>query len=164
MEYWDIFDKNGQPTGKTVKRGNLRLRSGEYHMVVHVWIKGPDGRWLIQKRSATKNPMPNEWAATGGSVISGEKSLEATQRELAEELSIRVAPEDFRFIDRIFKRHSFVDVWQVDFGGNIADLKLQEEEVAEIKWVTGEELRQMIADGIFHNYGDPYFRIVLGDK
>lgn len=162
MEIWDIFDKNGQPTGKTVRRGNLRLRSGEYHMVVHIWINGPDGRWLIQKRSATKMPMANEWAATGGSVISGEKSLEAAKRELKEELSIDPAPEEFRFIGRIFRRHSFVDVWQVEFGGRIEDLKLQKEEVAEVKWATTDEVRQMIASKQFHNYGDAYFKAILG--
>ncbi len=162
MELWDIFDKNGQPTGKTVRRGNLRLRSGEYHMVVHIWIKGPDGRWLIQKRSASKVPMANEWAATGGSVIAGEGSLDAARRELAEELSINIRPEDFRFVQRVFRRHSFVDIWQVDFCGNIEDLELQEEEVAEVKWVTDDELRKMIKDGLYHNYGEAYFRVAIG--
>lgn len=164
LELWDIFDKNGQPTGKTMRRGNLRLRSGEYHMVVHIWIKGPDGRWLIQKRSATKMPMANEWAATGGSVIAGERSLEAAARELAEELSIAPEKEDFRFVDRIFRRHSFVDIWLVEFGGNIEELTLQTEEVAEVKWVTTAELRQMITEKQYHNYGDAYFRAVLGPE
>ena len=163
VELWDIYDKNGQPTGKTVRRGNLRLRSGEYHMVVHIWINGPDGRWLIQQRSATKVPMANEWAATGGSVISGENSREAALRELEEELSIRPDPDNFRFEQRIFRRHSFIDIYRVEFAGDIASLKLQEEEVAQVKWVTDEELCAMIRDGLFHNYGDHYFRTVLGD-
>ena len=164
MELWDIYDKNGEPTGKTVRRGNLRLRSGEYHMVVHIWIKGADGRWLIQQRSATKVPMANEWAATGGSVISGEASLEAARRELCEELSISLPAESFSFVQRIFRRHSFIDIWQVEFSGNIADLSLQEEEVAQVKWVTDEELCDMIESGLFHNYGDNYFRTVMGSK
>ena len=162
MEKWDIFDKNGQPTGKTVPRGNLRLRSGEYHMVVHIWIKGEDGRWLIQRRSPQKRPMANEWAATGGSVIAGENSLSAAKRELFEELSIDIPPEDFKFINRVFRKHSFVDVWQVVFRGNINELKLQKEEVACVKWVSSEELCQMIQNGLFHNYGDAYFSAALG--
>ena len=161
MELWDIFNKDGEPTGKTVRRGNLRLRSGEYHMVVHIWIKGPDGRWLIQRRSPDKKPMANEWAATGGSVIAGEKSLQAASRELFEELSIKKKDEEFKFIGRIFRRHSFVDVWQVEFSGRAEDLVLQESEVAEVKWVSTEELHQMIADGTYHDYGDNYFRTIL---
>lgn len=164
LENWDIFDKNGQPTGKTVRRGNLRLRSGEYHMVVHIWIKGADGRWLIQRRSHNKRPMANEWAATGGSVVAGEKSLDAAKRELFEELSIDIAPEDFKFVNRIFRKHSFVDLWQVEFNGNINDLKLQKEEVACVKWVSSKELCQMIKDKLYHNYGEAYFKTVLGDE
>lgn len=161
MELWDIFNKNGEPTGKTVKRGNLRLRSGEYHMVVHIWIKGPDGRWLIQRRSDTKTPMSGEWAATGGSVIAGENSVTAAARELKEELSIDRPAASLCFVDRIFRRHSFVDIWQTEFNGDISDLKLQQEEVAEVKWVTKDELESMIDEGKFHNYGDRYFSTVL---
>ena len=164
MELWDIFNKNGEPTGKTVKRGNLRLRSGEYHMVVHIWISGPDGRWLIQRRSDNKQPMPGEWAATGGSVIAGETSLDAAMRELSEELSITPNKNDFNFVERIFRRHSFVDMWHLHFGGDINSLTLQKDEVAEVRWVSQDELRGMIADGKFHDYGSRYFKTVFSIK
>jgi isopentenyldiphosphate isomerase len=35
---------------------------------------------------------------------------------------------------------------------DIKDLKLQKEEVAEAKWVTVEQLTQMVKNGEFHNY------------
>ena len=38
--------------------------------------------------------MAGEWAATGGSVISGETSEDAAKRELKEELSINGDPVD----------------------------------------------------------------------
>jgi len=37
MEIWDILDKNGNMTGKTITRGD-NLRDGEYHLIVHIWI------------------------------------------------------------------------------------------------------------------------------
>ena len=58
MEVWDILDKEGNPTGKTVQRKKVCLMKGEYHMVVHIWILGSDGRVLIQRRSLTKHLMP----------------------------------------------------------------------------------------------------------
>ncbi len=161
MEYWDIFNKNGQPTGRTVQRGDLKLRSGEYHMVVHIWIKGPDGRLLLQRRSDFKEPMAGEWAATGGSVIAGESSVAAAKRELFEELSIDLAESSFKYIGRIFRRHSFVDLWRVDCAVDIDRLALQSSEVAQIKWASVGELREMIERHEFHDYGGAYFDTVL---
>ena len=49
MEYWDIVDKDGNPTGKQIKRGKITLRRGEYHPVVHIWVFY-NNKFLIQKR------------------------------------------------------------------------------------------------------------------
>ena len=39
---------------------------------------------------------------------------------------------------------------------------LQRSEVAEAKWVTEEELREMIDNGNYHNYGKEYFDSIFG--
>ncbi len=38
MEIWDIYDKNRTKTNRTHLRG-APLASGDYHIVVHVWIR-----------------------------------------------------------------------------------------------------------------------------
>ena len=38
---------------------------------------------------------------------------------------------------------------------------LQRSEVAEAKWVSKEELREMIKGGSFHNYGKEYFDCIF---
>ena len=58
---------------------------------------------------------------------------------------------------RFKRRNSLLDVWVVTFNSNIAELKLQKNEVAEVKWVTASELGSMIENGQFHNYGNEYF-------
>ena len=85
-EKWDIIDEKGNPTGKVTLRGRAILRSGEYHLVVHIWIVSDDGKILLQKRSESKKLMPGEWAATGGAAVSGEDSFTAASRELSEEI------------------------------------------------------------------------------
>ena len=40
-------------------------------------------------------------------------------------------------------------------------LTLQHTEVAEAKWITGKELKEMIKNGSFHNYGKEYFESVF---
>ena len=37
---------------------------------------------------------------------------------------------------------------------------LQKDEVAEAKWVTKEQLNQMVQKGLFHNYGKEYFDLI----
>ena len=161
MEIWDIMNEHGEITGKTAIRGRTSLKSGEYHLVVHIWIMSPYGDFLIQRRSESRRLMPGEWAATGGSAISGENSQVAAKRELYEELGIIGNESNMRFMGRLKRRNSFLDVWFVVCDEKAQNLKLQESEVAEAKWVSAETLKDMINDRRFHNYGREYFKAIF---
>lgn len=160
-EKWDILDEVGQPTGKTTVRGHSFLKQGEYHLVVHIWIVSPDGRFLIQRRADSKKLMPGEWAATGGAAISGEDSYTAANRELFEELGIKSDKSTLKKLLRIKRRNSLLDIWLIVCNTPADDLVLQESEVAEAKWIEKDELCRMIDDGKFHNYGKEYFNAVF---
>ena len=161
FEKWDILDENGMPTGRTTLRGGTTLKSGEYHLVVHIWIVSRDNKFLIQRRSPDKKLMPGEWAATGGAAIAGEDSFTAASRELFEELGIKSNKENLQKLLRLKRRNSWLDVWYIECSLPVDDLVLQTEEVAEAKWVTADELKQMIEQGKFHNYGKEYFMNVF---
>ena len=156
-EKWDIMDKDGKLTGKTILRGSCFLKPGEYHLVVHIWVLSNDGKYLIQRRSDNKKLMPGEWAATGGAAISGEDSFTAASRELFEELSIKMDTNTAKRAFRIKRRNSLLDVWVTSSNRNAEDLILQESEVAEAKWVSVDTLKEMIENSKFHNYGKEYF-------
>lgn len=162
-ERWDILDENGTPSGRTIFRGDNSLKSGEYHLVVHIWVLSPDGRILIQKRSAEKKLMPGEWAATGGAAVAGEDSYTAAHRELFEELGLDPVPENFKKIARIKRRNSLLDVWITVTDRNVEDFVLQKSEVERVKWVTFEEIVSMIESGQFHNYGKEYYDTVFAE-
>ena len=34
MEFWDIYDADKKPTGRTMKRNDWCLKDGEYHLTV----------------------------------------------------------------------------------------------------------------------------------
>ena len=161
MEVWDILDKNGVPTGKTVERKRICLQKGEYHLVVHIWVLGNDGRVLIQRRSLTKPLMPGEWAAIGGSALSGETALFAAKRELLEEMGLDVPEQDLKPIKNMVRKNSILNIFLVCRTVPVSELTLQEEEVSEAKWVHRNKLRQMIKTGEFHNYGKEYFDAVF---
>ena len=162
MEKWDILDAEGQPIGKTAVRGKTTLSSGEYHLVVHIWVVSDDGKFLIQRRSKLKKLMPGEWAATGGAAISGEDSFTAAKRELEEELGLVSDENSLKFIKRVKRRSAFVDIWKIKCNIPAEEFKLQESEVDRVKWVTKQQLKDMISNGKFHNYGKYYWSVIFG--
>jgi isopentenyldiphosphate isomerase len=161
MAKWDILDSSGNVTGKTAVRGKHFMRPGEYHLVVHIWVVSDKGELLIQKRSEKKKLMPGEWAATGGSAMSGETSFCAAQRELLEELGINCTQRFCKKMARIKKRNSFVDIWFTRSNADISSLNLQTSEVDEARWVSEAELREMVENKEFHNYGKEYFDMIF---
>ena len=157
MGIWDVLDERGNITGKTIDRGEI-LKEGEYHLVVHIWIINDKGEILIQKRPNNLKFAPGKWAITGGSAIQGEDSITAACRETKEELGIDIQPI-YKPIRH--KRNSdFTDIWVVKQEINLEDIKLQKEEVCDVKWVTVEELRDMIHKGTFHRYSEKYFGLL----
>ena len=160
MEQWDLLDENGNLTGKTMIRGRS-MRAGQYHLVVHIWVVDHAGRILLQRRAPTRRLMPGVWAATGGSAVAGENSETAARRELEEELSIVTKPGEMQHVAHLRRRNAFTDVWVLKRDIDETTLTLQAEEVAEVRWVTEQELRVMIVKGEFHNYGRPYFDAVM---
>ena len=162
-EKWDILNGKGENTGRTAVRGNYLFKKGEYHLVVHIWIISPAGDVLIQRRSEDKKLMPGEWAATGGAATAGEDSFSAASRELFEELGIKSDRQTLRFIARIKRRNSFLDIWTITADTPVSGLKLQKSEVSEAKWVDAKTLRRVIDEKTYHNYGDEYFSLVFDE-
>lgn len=160
MEQWDLLDENGHPLGRTITRGEPLL-PGQYHLVEHIWIVDSKGRILIQQRAPHLRLMPGAWAANSGSAMAGEDSEEAARRELFEELSIRTVPGELIYGGRMRRRNSFTDVWLLYRDIDPSTLRLQQEEVAAVRWVTPEELTAMIGERRFHHYGGAYFQFVF---
>ena len=161
-EYWDVLNEQGEKTGKRLRRTTYnQLASGEYHLVVHIWIVSSKGEFLIQRRSKSRIPMPGEWAAIGGSVFSGEDSRSAAIRELREEMGILVLPGEIHYLRQFKRKNSMIDFWWARVDAELSSLCLDPNEVEEAKWISSDGLRQMIQQKEFHNYGRSYFSSVF---
>jgi isopentenyldiphosphate isomerase len=160
MEIWDVLDRQGNSTGRTMVRGR-DLLEGEYHLVVHIWILNDKGEFLIQKRADHLRLLPGLWAVTGGSAIAGEDGKTAAVREAKEELGIDVDMINMTLLRTIKRKNNFAQVWLVKQNISLRDVTLQAEEVSAAKWVDKEELEKMIKTGIFHNYGEDYFKTIF---
>ncbi len=158
MEYLDIVDETGTPTGETVSRDEAH-RDGIRHRTAHVWVvrtrsKAEEGyEILLQKRSEEKESFPGMYdTSSAGHIPAGDEPLESALRELKEELGIAAAPEDLRFagIFRIryekefrgslFRDNEVTSVYVYDRPVEIENLVLQESEVSEVRWFGLEDV------------------------
>jgi len=142
MEIVDIYNKRREKTKKTCERG--KQKEGEYGLSVHIWIMNKEGKFLVQKRSKNKKIFPDMWSLTAGAVDTGETSVDGAIREIKEEIEINIDKEELELMLSIKRTHNFLDVWLVRKDIDLKNIVMQEEEVQEVKWVTKEELEEMI--------------------
>jgi len=142
MELWDLYDPDRKPLNKTHPRGTW-LKEGERHIIVNIWTVNSEGNILLTLRDPHKDPWPNVWENTGGSVLAGESSLEGAVRELAEETGILIEKDDLTLLAEKEGKHAFVDLYLVEKDVDLKDLILQEGETVDCKWVTLQELEEM---------------------
>lgn len=88
MELWDAYDRHGNKTGWTIRRGDA-IPAGSFHLVSCVVVRHTDGDFLILRRSAQKENYPNILEiGVGGCALQGEDALTCALRELQEETGI----------------------------------------------------------------------------
>ena len=143
MEYVDIYNDKREKMNIKTERGNLK--NGEYSISVHVWVIDNE-KLLIQKRASNKKIFPDMWEQSGGGVIAGETSIQAVKRECKEELNIDVDDGELTYIGSYLRVTDIVDIWLLNKKIDNKKIKLQKEEVSDIKFVTFDEFDNMIND------------------
>ena len=162
LEYLDIVDESGRPTGKTVSRREAH-QSGILHRTAHVWVvRERNGRTeiLLQKRSEEKESFPGMFdTSSAGHIPAGEEPIASAVRELSEELGIVASPDQleeagtFRiryekvFHGSLFRDNEVTRVYVYKKPVHIGSLKLQESEVSEVRWFDLESVWNEILRG-----------------
>lgn len=147
MECLDLYDEKGNLTGKKVLRvKGMKLEDSEYIKIVIVFIKNDENKFLIQKTSKEKGSV---WATTGGLVSSGYTPGETVVKEIEEELGLIIDFKELKYIETIKRKHSFQNTYYLEKNINIENLKLQEEEVEFVKWLSISEIKELISKGEF---------------
>ena len=159
MEYWDIYNSEKKPTGRTMKRNDWCLKEGEYHLTVLGVIKRKsDGKFLITQRAMTKAWAAGHWEVSGGGVMAGETSEQAVMREVLEETGLDVSSAE-KELFLTYKRENpdegdnyFVDVYRFELEFSEADVHPQERETLGFKIASLEEIKELAGQGIFLHY------------
>ncbi len=147
MELWDLYDKDRNPLNKLHKRGKP-IPKGEFHLAVSVLTQNSKKQILVTLRSPDKQPYPNLWEMTAGSVVAGEDSLSAAVRELYEETGISALPQELEYIGEYRGTGAIVDMYKIVRDIDIKDIHLQKGETSDAKWVSVDEFEMMIDNGM----------------
>lgn len=150
MELWDLYTENKIKTGETHIRGNP-LPKDKYHLVVNVWIKNSDGKYLISKRSRKKSRNPLKFETVGAAAVKDENSLQAAIRETKEKVGIDLDTKTAKLVYYDVRKNlnSILDVYLFEYNG-IVDLKnATTDKVESINWMTTDEIYDLSKKGLF---------------
>lgn len=157
MEYLDLYDKDGNKTGKTMIRGQ-EVPDGYYFNIVVCFIKNKEGKYLMQKTSKQKGSV---YATTGGHVTAGQTLIESMIRELKEEIGIDVTEKELKYVDKYIKDNQVVfNIYFLEKEIDIRKCKLQKEEVEALYWMSEEEIQEIIDKKECHMSNAIMFEIV----
>ena len=145
MEFNDIYDENRQLTGRVHKRGTP-WKSGEYGLVVCVWVYDGNGHILLTRRAKGKS-FAGTWENSGGAAKAGETSRQAIARELFEETGIQAHEEEFEFIGSDKDRNTIYDFYCLKRSVALKDIVLLPGETDGVQWVSFGKLHWMIRTG-----------------
>lgn len=164
MELWDLYDVHRNKTDRTWVRGE-KLQPGDLHMVIHVCIFNSEGQMLIQQRQPFKKGWPDLWDLTaGGSAVAGDTSQMAAQRELFEEIGLHVDFQSLRPHLTMNFENGFDDIYLIEADVQLHTLKLQAEEVQNVKWASRQEILTMIQNGEFIPYYESLIHFLFDSR
>ncbi len=159
MEKRDLYDINRNLTGETIYKGDS-IPDGKFILVVLSFIQNSKGEFLIQKRSVQKH---GKYGSTGGHAKTGETSIQAMMTEINEEIGLNINEDELNLVysgrDDIDK--VFFDLYYIKKDFSTDSLTLQEEEVESVKWMTVDEIKQLISTNEFLDSNvDEFYKIL----
>lgn len=157
MEYIDIIDKEtGEITGINKPKPEVH-KNGDWHRTVHVWIINSKNEIMLQHRSQKMENYPDCWdISCAGHISSGEDATTAALREIKEEIGLNLPIERLKMIGETIHQvvlnndtyfdNEYSNVYVVKADLDIAELKMQESEVKNLKWIPMIEFKQWVQE------------------
>lgn len=149
MELLDVYDNNGEKTGKVVERGTLdsSFNEGEHIAVAIIYIENNNGEFLIQKTSKEKGGL---YSSTGGHINHGEEPIDTIKREVKEELGIDISYDNIIDLGHVLFDFPVRFVFYLKKDINLKDIVLQESEVESVSFMSIEKIKELIDKGLMH--------------
>ena len=161
MELLDVFDNNGNKTGRVIVRGDksVVLSENEHIAVGVIFIENSEGKFLMQKTSIEKG---GEYSSTGGHIVSGEEPIISIKRELLEELGIDVSNENIIELGYMLYDKPLRYLFYLKKDIDLDDVVVQKEEVEFVKYMSIEEINELIDKELITKSHGILFKELLG--
>lgn len=160
-EYVDLYDSNRLKLNKTIERKSTPS-AGQYVVVVHGILINKAGEILIQRRVATKKNWPNLWdLSCSGAISAGESSQEGLEREIAEELGVKIELTDTPPTLTTSYEHGFSDYYVLPFDAPIEQFVVEPKEVSNLQWITPDKLFDLLKTNQFVPYNETFLKALL---
>ncbi len=161
MEIFDLYDVDRNKTADTMIRGTA-VPENRYRIVIHVIVFNSEGKLLIQQRASDRKSHSNKWDfSVGGSVVSGETSSQGAERELFEELGLKVKLDGKQANFTINFEKGFDDYYIIDYDIDAKDVAFQKEEVQAVKWADKDEILSLIRNGEFIEFRESLVELLF---
>lgn len=162
-----IVDENNKFVRKATRKEVMER--GLLHRHARLIIVNKDEKLLVQKRSLSKDKYPGYWdVRVAGTVKEGDGYESTAMHELYEEVGITgisniqlMLSLMFKFTFHSLEYNVLCKVYKIQYDGK---LKLQEEEVDEAKYMSIEEIKNIIEKEPFHPVGKIVFEKYLETK
>lgn len=141
-EELDLYDNNFNKLDKTIIRRIDKIPDNANIMMSYILIKN-ENKYLLEQTTKRNN---FKWAIPGGHILTNENGEQGLKRELKEEL--RIENIKIKHIDTIkFPYNNYIfNIYSTEDKINISNLKLQTEEVIQVKWYSKEEILNLIKE------------------
>ena len=160
MELLDVYDDLGNVTGRTVVRGDksVKLNEHEHIAVAIIFIENDKGEFLIQKTSKEKGGY---YSSTGGHIDSGETPLNTIKREVLEELGVNIDKDNIVEYGAILHDKTIIFLYYIKKNIDINKVKLQKEEVDYVKYMSKDEINELIENNeMLKSHGNMFKEII----
>ncbi|MBU0461849.1 MAG: NUDIX domain-containing protein [Nanoarchaeota archaeon] len=155
-ELIDICDEHGTLTGIRKMKKEAH-REGAWHHSIYVWIYNSKGDVLLQKRAMIKDSYPGLWdVSVAGHISVGETPEQGLIREMSEEIGVKTELGEFESIgtrkirlsvpEKNWHNNEIAHVYLWKFDGDPSILKLQQEEVEQVKFVPLDEFEEAVTN------------------
>ena len=153
-ELIDVLDESGNKTGVVKNKLDVK-KAGDWHRAISVCIVNNNFEILMHQRSSKKTIFPSLWSLfVKGHVASKENSIETCIRECYEELGIKLEKTDLKYLHTLkdkdsnpkldFINNIFYDNYIVFKDIKLEDVVMQEDEVAQIKYMYFSDVEKLI--------------------
>ncbi len=152
-EFLDIVDENNELTGESVPRSKVHTE-GLWHRAVHIYLfrkNNEEVEFLTHHRSPFKDLNPDKWDTRfGGHIKSGTNFEDGVKSELKEEIGININLDQlvggyWRKRDK-FPNREFTKTYYFEYDGKLEDLKFNDGEVQEVKWMSVENIKNSMVN------------------